>query len=104
MEVSRISSKGQVTIPKTIREILNLSEGERVALIEENGKIFITKASLVTLRDLQEAMSKETCQKGITEQDLLNELKQCGRMSLATHIDGYFGTDCDVVICFGHRH
>lgn len=76
MEVSRISSKGQVTIPKTIREILNLSEGDRVAFIEENGKVVITKASLAALRDLQEAMNKEAQQKGITEQDLLDELKQ----------------------------
>lgn len=75
MEVSRISSKGQVTIPKSIREILNLSEGDRVAFIEENGKVVITKASLVALRDLQETMSKEAMQQGITEQDLLDELK-----------------------------
>jgi AbrB family looped-hinge helix DNA binding protein len=76
MEVSRISAKGQVTIPKGIRELLNLSEGDRVAFIEENGKVVITKASVVALRDLQEAMSREAQQKGMTEQDLLDELKQ----------------------------
>lgn len=75
MEVSRISSKGQVTIPKTIREMLNLSEGDRVAFIEENGKVVITKASLVAFRELQEAMSKEAQQTGVTEQDLLDELQ-----------------------------
>jgi len=75
MEVSRISSKGQVTIPKTIREVLNLSEGDRVAFIEENGKVVITKASLVALRELQDAISKEAQQTGIIEQDLLDELK-----------------------------
>lgn len=74
-KVSRISSKGQVTISKTIREILLLSEGDRVAFIEEDGKVVITKASLVALRDLQEVMSKEAQQKGITEQDLMDELK-----------------------------
>ena len=76
MEVSRISSKGQVTIPKTIRESLKLRQGDRVAFIEENGKVVISKASLVALRDLQEAMSKEAEQQGITEQDLLDELKK----------------------------
>ncbi|GAX92044.1 AbrB/MazE/SpoVT family DNA-binding domain-containing protein [Effusibacillus lacus] len=76
MEVSRISSKGQVTIPKSIRDRLELNEGDRVAFIEENGKVVITKASLVALRNLQDALSKEAKEKGITEEDLLEELKK----------------------------
>lgn len=75
MEVSRISSKGQVTIPKSIRELLNLNEGDRVAFIEDNGKVVITKASLIALRELQDALSKEAQEKGITEQELLKELE-----------------------------
>lgn len=75
MEVSRISSKGQVTIPKTIRELLNLNEGDRVAFLEENGKIMITKASLIALNELQVALSKEAKEKSISEEELLNELK-----------------------------
>jgi antitoxin PrlF len=54
---------------------LNLNERDRVAFIEENGKIIITKASLVALRDLQEAISKEAKEQGITEQELLDELR-----------------------------
>lgn len=75
MEVSRISSKGQVTIPKSIRELLNLNEGDRVAFIEDDGKVIITKASLIALRELQDALSKEAQEKGITEEDLLKELE-----------------------------
>ncbi|HEY8875074.1 MAG TPA: AbrB/MazE/SpoVT family DNA-binding domain-containing protein [Desulfosporosinus sp.] len=75
MEVSRISSKGQVTIPKTIRELLNLNEGDRVAFLEENGKIMITKASLIALNELQDALSKEAKEKSISEEELLTELK-----------------------------
>jgi AbrB family looped-hinge helix DNA binding protein len=75
VEVSRISSKGQVTIPKTIRELLNLNEGDRVAFLEENGKIMITKASLIALNELQVALSKEAKEKSISEEELLNELK-----------------------------
>ncbi|SHI94451.1 AbrB/MazE/SpoVT family DNA-binding domain-containing protein [Desulfosporosinus lacus] len=75
MEISRISSKGQVTIPKTIRDLLKLNEGDRVAFLEDNGKVVITKASLIALRELQDALGTEAQQKGITEQDLLNELE-----------------------------
>lgn len=75
VEVSRISSKGQVTIPKTIRQLLNLNEGDRVAFIEDDGKVVITKASLIALRELQDALSKEVQEKGITEEELLNEFE-----------------------------
>lgn len=75
MEISRISSKGQVTIPKPIRDLLKLNEGDRVAFLEDNGKVVITKASLVALRELQDALSVEAQEKSITEQDLLYELE-----------------------------
>lgn len=76
MEISRISSKGQVTIPKSIREALKLSEGDRVAFIQDNGKVVIAKASLLALRELQEALAKDAKKQGISEQDVLDELKQ----------------------------
>lgn len=75
MEVSRISSKGQVTIPKSIRDALNLSEGDRVAFIQDEGKVVITKASLLALSELQEALNKDAKEQGISVQDLLDELK-----------------------------
>ncbi|KGT72750.1 transcriptional regulator [Bradyrhizobium japonicum] len=75
MEVSRISSKGQVTIPKAIRERLNLEEGDKVAFIEENGKIIITKSSVVALKEFLNTMSKEAESKGVTEEDLLKDLE-----------------------------
>jgi antitoxin PrlF len=75
MEISRISSKGQVTIPKPIRDLLKLNEGDRVAFLEDNGKVVIAKASLIALRELQNALDTEAQAKGITEQDLLNELE-----------------------------
>ncbi|WP_059105044.1 AbrB/MazE/SpoVT family DNA-binding domain-containing protein [Shouchella shacheensis] len=76
MEVSRISSKGQVTIPKTIRQKLKLDEGDRVAFIEDNGRIVITKASIVALRELQKEMDQEAENQGITEEDLQAELEK----------------------------
>jgi antitoxin PrlF len=75
MEISRISSKGQVTIPKPIRDLLRLNEGDRVAFLEDNGKVIITKASLIALRELQDALGTEAQEKGLTEEDLLRELE-----------------------------
>jgi hypothetical protein len=52
-----------------------LNEGDRVAFLEENGKIVITKASIIALNELQDALSKDAKEKSITEEELLNELK-----------------------------
>ncbi|MFM9279641.1 AbrB/MazE/SpoVT family DNA-binding domain-containing protein [Paenibacillus jiagnxiensis] len=77
MEVSRVTSKGQITIPKTIRERLNLQEGDKVAFIEdESGKIVITKSSVVALREFLDSMAKEAKTKGVSEGDLLDDLEQ----------------------------
>lgn len=76
MELSRISSKGQVTIPKAIRDLLKLHEGESVAFLEEGGKVMITKASLVALTDLQESIRVQADVEGITEDDVLKELEK----------------------------
>ncbi|WP_455919159.1 AbrB/MazE/SpoVT family DNA-binding domain-containing protein [Priestia megaterium] len=43
METSKLSIKGQITIPKYIRSLLNVKPGERVAFIEENSEIIIRK-------------------------------------------------------------
>jgi len=75
MEMSRVSSKGQVTIPKSIRELLKLDEGDRVAFIVEDGKVFITRASEVTLRELQAGIAIDMEEHGITEEDVLEELE-----------------------------
>lgn len=76
MELSRLSAKGQVTVPKAIRERLNLREGDRVAFLEERGKVFLAKASVVALRDLQETIRKEADVQGLTEEELLRELER----------------------------
>jgi transcriptional regulator, AbrB family len=36
IEVLRVTSKGQITIPKAVRERLNLSEGDKVTFIEKD--------------------------------------------------------------------
>ena len=76
MEVSRVTSKGQITIPKAVRERLKLSEGDKVAFIEKDGNIVITKSSVIALREFLDSMRTEAQAKGITEEEMLKELEQ----------------------------
>ncbi|MEP6966442.1 MAG: AbrB/MazE/SpoVT family DNA-binding domain-containing protein [Pseudomonadota bacterium] len=43
MELARISSKGQMTIPRRIREAAHLAEGDVVALVVENDRVTLRK-------------------------------------------------------------
>jgi len=42
--LTKLSEKGLTTIPKEVRETLKLEIGDRILWIEENGKIYVTKA------------------------------------------------------------
>ncbi|MCL5063487.1 MAG: AbrB/MazE/SpoVT family DNA-binding domain-containing protein [Firmicutes bacterium] len=76
MELSRVSANGQLTVPKAIRERLNLREGDRVAFVEESGRVILTKATVLALRDLQETMQQEAEAQRLVEEDLLRELER----------------------------
>lgn len=43
MEIAKITSKGQMTIPKHIREQAHLSTGDTLVLDMENGRIVMQK-------------------------------------------------------------
>ena len=77
MESSRVKSNGDIKIPKSIRDILNIDEGDRVAFIElEDGNVLIAKQDFLSFRKLQDEFSKAAIEKGITEEDIYNDLEQ----------------------------
>lgn len=43
MYLSRLSSKGQVTIPKEVRETIGLKPGDMIAYEVENGVVTLTR-------------------------------------------------------------
>ena len=45
MELAKVTSKGQITIPVEIRKQLNLKPGDKVIFMEENGKITLANSS-----------------------------------------------------------
>jgi len=77
MELAKLSSKGQITIPKHIRQRLRLKEGDKVFFIEEKGKIYFQNASQIALSQFQEGMDSQG-QKAVfdTEDDVVNYIKE----------------------------
>ncbi|HOS36326.1 MAG TPA: AbrB/MazE/SpoVT family DNA-binding domain-containing protein, partial [Treponemataceae bacterium] len=47
MELAKVTSKGQITIPQEIRKKLKLKEGDKVFFVEDNGSIQFLNASQV---------------------------------------------------------
>lgn len=45
-EIGKVGSRGQITIPKKIREREEIKEGDYVVIIEEEGKLTVEKLSL----------------------------------------------------------
>lgn len=80
MDLARVSSKGQITIPIEIRKKLNLKEGDKVLFLEENGKIVLANSSYMALKEIQEAMADEAEKNNLKSEedvnDLINSIRQ----------------------------
>ena len=74
MDLARISSKGQITIPIEVRKKLNLKEGDKVLFIEEDGKVVIANASFVAFKEMQQVMQGEAEKQGLTSEEDINAL------------------------------
>ena len=59
MELAKVTSKGQITVPAEIRKKLRLRTGDKVVFAEEDGKIVFRNASLTALSEIQEDMRGE---------------------------------------------
>jgi AbrB family looped-hinge helix DNA binding protein len=69
MELAKISSKGQITIPVTIRNKLRLKEGDKIAFIELDDQIVLANPLSLAIRDIQDAFSNEAERLNLKNED-----------------------------------
>jgi len=80
MEIAKITSKGQVTIPIDIRRKLGVKEGDKILFVEEAGKVYILNASMEALRKAQAALAGEAQRVGLKdENDVVAMIKELRR-------------------------
>lgn len=80
MEIAKITSKGQITIPVDIRKRLNLKDGDKVIFIEEGDRVIMQNSSVVALREMQQAMEGKAERLGLkTEDDVVAIVKEVRR-------------------------
>jgi len=80
MELAKVMSKGQVTIPINIRKKLNLKEGDKVVFIEKDGNMIIANSAMIALNKIQESFEGEAERLGLeTEEDVVDLVKEVRR-------------------------
>ena len=74
---AKVMAKGQVTIPKDIREILGVSSGDRITFVVENGSVRVINSAIYAMQMLQTQMAGEAEAAGITsDEDVMNLVKE----------------------------
>ena len=77
MELAKITSKGQITLPISIRRALKLKDGDKVAFIERNGQFILINPVLLAIREVQEAYDGEAERLGLEDvNDVVNMVKE----------------------------
>lgn len=77
MELVKVTSKGQITIPVAIRKLLGIQEGDKILFVEEGEKVVMMNASTNALLKAQKAFEGTAEELGIqNEQDVVDLVKE----------------------------
>lgn len=69
VEGAKVMSKGQITLPKDIREKLGVDTGDRLVLIWNDGQVVMMNAALFALKNVQQAMRGAAAEAGFESED-----------------------------------
>lgn len=77
MEIAKISSKGQITIPVSIRNKLKLKTGDKIVIFEENGRFYFENSAGLVFKRAEEAFAGEAQKAGFkAEKDMQEYMKK----------------------------
>ncbi len=77
MELAKITSKGQITIPIQIRKMLNLKDGDKVVFMTDGGKVIMENPTRLAIKEAQEAFEGLAEELGLkSEDDVVNLVKE----------------------------
>jgi len=74
IDIAKVLPKGQITIPKDIREHLGISVGDRLTLVCENERLILMNSAMFALKEFQKAMAGEAEKAGLHSDDDVIEL------------------------------
>ena len=71
---AKVMSKGQVTIPKDVHDVLGVSNGDRITFVVENGSVHIYNSAVYAMKMFQKQMSGVAEEVGLTSEDDIENL------------------------------
>ena len=74
VDSAKVMSKGQITLPKDIREALQLNSGDRVTLVYENGQVVMMNSAVYAMQMLNSGMKGEAEKAGLDSEEDINKL------------------------------
>ncbi len=84
---AKIMAKGQITLPKDIRDALGLKTGDRVTLISKDDQVIMMNSSVYALKILQSSMQGEAEKAGIYSEkdvdDLISTMRSSSNMEIS---------------------
>ncbi len=80
MELAKVTSKGQITIPVEIRKKLGIKNGDKVLFIEDAGRIYMMNSSMEAFREAQMAFQGEAERLGLKNDDDVMAMIKAERM------------------------
>ena len=77
MELAKVTSKGQITIPKSVRDMLNIKDGSKIIFLQKDNDIIIKNSAMIALEKIQKAFEGEAERLGLeTEDDVVQLIKE----------------------------
>lgn len=80
MDLAKVTSKGQVTIPVEIRKKLGIKDGDKLLFMEDGGRIYVMNSSMAALKEAQASFTGEAERAGLHNDDdiiaLIKEMRQ----------------------------
>ncbi len=79
IEITSVSSRGQIVIPQKLRDKLRIHEGEKFVVIGEDGTIVLKKLEMPSFEGFEKLLKKTrefVKKKGIKESDVEEAIKR----------------------------
>lgn len=74
MELAKITTKGQITLPISIRRELNLKDGDKVAFIEKDGSYILINPVSLAIDKARKAFEGEAERLGVKDEEDVAEM------------------------------
>ncbi len=80
-DIIKVSSKGQVVIPREVRKKLGVKGGEKLLVLTRDGDILLRKTEKLSLDDIAEKIERVTKEQSIDVDKLVAEAVEWARKS-----------------------